>query len=135
VKVKSKQLRILQERNIILDDIKLQPHGPRVMVEYDDDVYETINGTHPAKKAASGLFIPKIATERKQGEAYDATVLKVGNGRFKLKLMQRIPCTLKPGDRIKIPAFNFPIEGNGTNGIPIGRTVYIVDENAVLGRV
>ena len=122
------------ENDIIpLEAIKLQPHGPRVMVQYEDEIYETINGAFPARKAASGLFIPKVAITRKVGESYPARVLAVGNGRFKERLWRRVPCSYKVGDRVCVPNLNFPIEGNETNGIPVGMTVYIVDEAAVLG--
>ena len=100
---------------------KLHPFGPRVMVEYDD--MET--------KSPGGIVIPQSAIKKFHGQGYFARILAVGNGRAKKKknIGERAPITwLKAGDRVVVPNLNFPIKIDG-------REVFIVDEDAVLGRI
>lgn len=97
---------------------RIHPTYDRVLVEFDEQ----------ANKTAGGLFIPQSASVPN----FDAVVIAVGPGRWNNTVFERtgeaerIPMTLKPGDKVKCPPLNFPI-------VVDGHTVYFVNEDEVLG--
>lgn len=119
----------------LLNGVTISPTHDRVLVEFAE----------PERKTAGGLFVPDQALETvttaSRGRGLEATVLAVGPGRRSEKTWEIIPMTLKPGDRILVPALNFPIK-MGTKKATDWRTgitttqdrmVHICNEAAVLG--
>jgi co-chaperonin GroES (HSP10) len=117
-----------------LDRITIKPTYDRVLLEFAE----------PERQTPGGLFIPDKAQETvttaSRGRGLEATVLAVGPGRF-LESGERLPLTVKPGDRVLVPPLNFPVKmgqkkvTDWRTGITTlqDREVYIVNEAALLG--
>jgi len=102
-----------------LPGVKIHPTYDRVLVEFED----------VTDKTKGGIWLPQNRVIRKAGEGYPARVLAVGPGRFLRKnktMFQRVPCSVKAGDRVMVPCLNFPLFMDGCE-------VYLCNEDALFG--
>lgn len=96
---------------------RFKPLRDLVAVEYADEEHYAFQG--------SLIYLPDVAAK----PCYKAVVLAVGPGRWSRKLWDYIPLTYHPGDIVE--TLPLPEE----NRIIIdGREVFIVNQDAILGR-